>query len=173
MPLTNDEIIDIVLKFEGGYRDKPESDGGPTNFGISAADYGRWLGQAEPATPDQMRAMEAGTAREIYRKWYIDDPGFDSVPDDALRLVLVDSSVLVGPSWTVMWLQQMIGIAADGKFGERTRAAIKSYAAPSMLPRRMLGRRIAGIANIVHNDPSQIASLRPWTKRTVSLLDYV
>jgi lysozyme family protein len=173
MTMTDDQIIDAVLGYEGGYTDNPNDHGGPTNFGITAADYGRWLGQATPATPEQVQAMNVATARAIYQKWYIADPGFDAVTSDGLRLVLVDSGVLFGVGRATIWLQQTLGVAADGKLGAQTVAAIGAYATPALLPRRVLGRRFAAIAGIVQNDISQVTFLRGWTNRSVSLLDYV
>ena len=171
--MTDDEIIDTILKYEGTYTNNPNDHGGPTNYGITAADYGRWLNKSTPATPAEVQAMDVATARAIYKKWYIADPQFDRVADDKLRLVLVDSGVLFGTGRATIWLQQALDVSADGKFGDVTAAALGHYGAPALLPRRVLGRRFGAIADIVQKDATQIRFLRGWINRAVSLLDFV
>jgi len=171
--MTDDTIIDTILKYEGTYTNNLNDHGGPTNYGITAADYGRWRGKSAPATAEEVQAMDVATARMIYKKWYIEDPGFARVTDDKLRLVLVDSGVLFGTRRATIWLQQELGVLADGKFGDETMAALESYTQPNLLPRRVLGRRFGAIADIVKKDTTQITFLRGWINRAVSLLDYV
>jgi lysozyme family protein len=171
--MTDDDIIDIILKNEGGFVNNPNDHGGPTNFGITAASYGRWLGKSAPATVDEVRTMTQDVARSIYKKWYIADPGFDGVADDKLRLVLVDSGVLHGTSLATKWLQRELGISADGKFGPGTAAALGTYATPAALPHRVLGRRFASIGQIVSGDHSQVVFLAGWINRAVTLLEQV
>src|SRR5262249_43654195 len=105
MAMTDDQIIDVILAYEGGFTNNPNDHGGPTNFGITAADYGRWLGRSTPASVDEVKAMDKDTARKIYQKWYIADPGFGNPMSDKLRLVLVDSGVLFGTGRATKWLQ--------------------------------------------------------------------
>jgi lysozyme family protein len=171
--MTDDDIIDVILKYEGGFTNNPNDRGGPTNFGITAADYGRWLGESAAATADEVRNMSQAVARQIYKKWYIADPGFDAVADDKLRLVLVDSGVLFGTARAAKWLQQEIGVTADGRFGPATTAALANYPAPAQLPRRVLGQRLKSIARIVAGDRTQAVFLAGWINRAVSLLDQV
>jgi lysozyme family protein len=172
--MTDDEIIDTILKYEGGFTNHPNDHGGPTNFGITAADYGRWMRKSGHATVDEVRTMPESTARNIYKKWYIEDAGFDRLTNDKLRLVLVDSGVLFGISRATKWLQQEIGVLpVDGKFREDTATALAKYSHPDLLPRRVLGRRLGAIADIVKRDPSQMVFLRGWISRAASLLDYL
>jgi len=171
--MTNDDIIDTVLKYEGGFTNNPADRGGPTNFGITAADYGRWMGRSAPATADEVRMMPVATAREIYSKWYITDPGFDKVKSDPLRLVLVDSGVLFGVGRATIWLQQELNLHPDGKIGDSVLAALQNYQPAEKLPRRVLGRRFGAIADIVKSKPTQVVFLGGWINRAVSLLDYV
>jgi lysozyme family protein len=171
--MTDDDIINLILKYEGGYTNNPNDHGGPTNFGITAADYGRWLRQTTAATPDQVRTMDVVTARQIYTQWYIKAPGFDQVADMNLRLVLADSGVLFGVKRSTIWLQSEVGAAADGTLGADTLRALAGYSAPNLLARRVLGRRFAAIADIVKSNATQVTFLRGWISRAVSLLDYV
>lgn len=171
--MTDDDIINVILKYEGGYTNDPADHGGATNFGITAADYGAWLGRNGPATPEEVQAMSVDTARAIYRKKYIADPGFDRIADDVLRLVVVDSGVLFGTARATRWLQAEVGAAVDGVFGDETAGGVAQYNEPKKLARRVLGRRFAAIASIVKADTTQIKFLGGWTNRAVKLLDYV
>ncbi len=171
--MTNDEIIDLVLKYEGGFTNNPNDHGGPTNFGITAADLGAWMGKNGPATADEVRSMSKDTARAIYEKKYIAAPGFSRIANDALRLVVVDSGVLFGVSRATQWLQQELGVVTDGRLGDDTAKALANYASPDKLARRVLGLRFSFIAGIVKRDVTQLEFLGGWINRAVSLLDYV
>jgi lysozyme family protein len=171
--MTNDDIIDIILKYEGGFTNDPDDRGGPTNFGITADDLGRWISKGGPASADEVRTMNEATARAIYEKWYIADPGFNRITNDVLRLVVVDSGVLFGTPRAMEWLQKVLAVNPDGKFGDQTASALATYAAPAKLARRMLGQRFAAIADIVKNDATQVKFLGGWINRAVSLLEYV
>jgi lysozyme family protein len=171
--MTDDEVIDIVLQFEGGFVNNPNDHGGPTNFGITAADLGRFLKQTTPATEDQVRKMTAEQARAIYRKWYIDEPGFSDVTSSALKLVLIDSSVLFGVGRATRWLQQALNMTVDGDFGDKTKEALDAVQDQTKLARKVLGLRLQAIANIVSKDTSQLVFLRGWINRAVTLLQNV
>jgi len=168
--MTDEEAIDIVLKFEGGFTDNPNDHGGPTNFGITAADFGRFLGQATPATADQVKNMTREQARAIYRKCYIEQPKFDQVSDPTLKLILIDSGVLFGTGRATRWLQQALNVTVDGVFGDKSKAALAAITDQARLAREVLGIRFQAIANIVVNDTSQIVLLRGWINRAVALL---
>lgn len=67
-----------LLAHEGGYTNHPDDPGGPTNFGITIADYRRY---AKPdATADDVRAMRVDEAKAIYRKRYWDAQRCDELP---------------------------------------------------------------------------------------------
>jgi lysozyme family protein len=117
--------------------------------------------------------MSVDTARAIYTRKYISDSGFSRIENDALRLIVVDSGVLFGVTRATKWLQEVLGVATDGRFGDQTTAALSAYGAPDKLARRVLGQRFAAIAGIVKNDTSQVTFLAGWVNRAVSLLDFV
>jgi lysozyme family protein len=172
--MTNNEIIDLILKHEGGFTNNPNDRGGPTNFGITAADYGRWLHKSRPATADEVKAMDPNTARAIYEQSYIKDPQFDAVGDDKLKIILVDSGVLHGVSRATVWLQLALGIQQpDGRMGPQTITALQTYASPKILPRLVLGHRFQAIAEIVKTRPTQLVFLLGWINRATDLLDYL
>ena len=171
--MTDDEIIDYVLKFEGGFTDNPNDRGGPTNFGITAADYGAFLGQPGPATAAQVRSMTRDQAIEIYRDRYIAHPGYAAIADGNLKLVVVDSGVLFGTGRATRWLQQALGVAADGAIGNQTTAALANVPDVAKLTHRVLGLRFRAIADIVAANASQLVFVRGWTNRAATLLEMV
>jgi lysozyme family protein len=172
--MTDDDIINLVLKHEGGFTNNPNDRGGPTNFGITAADYGRWLNKGAPATADEVKAMDVSVARAIYQKSYVKDPQFDLINDDKLRLILVDSGVLHGVKRATIWLQLSLGMAQpNGRIGTEELAALSNHKDPGKLPRLVLAHRFQAIAEIVKNKPTQIVFLLGWINRAVTLLDYV
>src|SRR5262245_46508530 len=79
--MTDDEIIERILKFEGGFVNNPFDKGGPTNLGITAAELGRVRNLGRPATIEEIQGLTRAEAISIYKKSYIADPKFDQVPD--------------------------------------------------------------------------------------------
>jgi lysozyme family protein len=67
-----------VLAHEGGYTNHPADPGGPTNFGITIADYRRYV--KADATADDIRAMKRDEAKAIYRTKYWDALRCDELP---------------------------------------------------------------------------------------------
>jgi lysozyme family protein len=75
---TYDTALTHLLQHEGGYTNHPDDPGGPTNFGITIADYRRYA--KADATAADMRAMPVGEAKAIYRKRYWDAQRCDELP---------------------------------------------------------------------------------------------
>jgi lysozyme family protein len=73
-----DTALARLLVHEGGYSNHPDDPGGPTNFGITLADYRRY---AKPdATAADVRAMAVEEAKAIYRRRYWDALRCDDLP---------------------------------------------------------------------------------------------
>jgi lysozyme family protein len=73
-----DEALRRLLVHEGGYANHPADPGGPTNFGITLADYRKYV-KADADTAD-VKAMRVGEAKAIYRKRYWDALRCDELP---------------------------------------------------------------------------------------------
>lgn len=89
-----DECLRRLLAHEGGYTNHPADPGGPTNFGITLADYRR---HARPgATAADVKAMRVTEAVAIYRAKYWDALRCDELPagvDDSVFDYGVNSGV--------------------------------------------------------------------------------
>ena len=76
---TYDDALRRLLVHEGGYSNHPSDPGGPTNFGITIADYRKYV--KPDATADDVRNMSRATRRRrIYRKRYWDVQRCDELP---------------------------------------------------------------------------------------------
>lgn len=120
-----------VFRHEGGYGNDPHDPGGETNMGISKRSYPK----------EDIRGMTKERAAAIYRRDFWDACKCDDLPS-GLDLVTFDAAVNSGPSRAAKWLQQAIGVDADGKIGPQTIAAAKSTYAPAAV-QRAIGFRLA------------------------------
>lgn len=97
-----------LLAHEGGYTNHPSDPGGPTNFGITIADYRKY---AKPgATAADVKAMQLSEAKAIYRAKYWDAQRCDDLPagvDDSIFDYGVNSGI--GRSGKV--LRRVLGLA--------------------------------------------------------------
>jgi lysozyme family protein len=169
--MSDDDIIEHVLRYEGGYVSNPNDRGGPTNFGITANTLGAWRGLGRPATAAEVLGMSRAEARAIYRKRYVTDPGFDAIANGDLRMIVVDCGVLYGTRRATIWLQTALGVAADGIIGDDTIRALAA-ADPHTVARKILKQRFQRIEAVVGANPSQMVFYRGWMNRTDDLLQY-
>src|SRR6266700_411770 len=73
-----DDCLARVLKSEGGYTNDPRDPGGPTNFGITIADYRSYINRN--ATASDVRRMKIDQAKTIYKSKYWDKVNGDNLP---------------------------------------------------------------------------------------------
>ncbi|MBP8216061.1 MAG: glycoside hydrolase family 108 protein [Thauera sp.] len=104
--------LDEVLRHEGGYVNHPSDPGGETNMGISRRSY----------PGEDIRGMTRDRAGEIYRRDFWDAVQGDDLPA-GLDLVAFDAAVNSGVSRGAKWLQQAVGVTADGVIGPKTALA--------------------------------------------------
>jgi len=109
-----------IFKHEGGYVDHPRDPGGATNMGITHLTLADWRGA--PVTKQDVRELTKQEARAIYRARYWHAIKGDDLPA-GLDLVAMDGAVNSGPSRGARWLQQALGVTADGVIGPKTRSA--------------------------------------------------
>jgi lysozyme family protein len=157
--MTDDDIIDLVLKFEGGFSDNKDDQGNwyttstgerrlaGTNFGITCAEIAKYLGK--DVTETDVRNFPKASAREIYAKAYIAKPGFETLPD-VIKAQVVDTGVNCGPGRAVTLMQTALNtlgykVAVDGGLGPKTRAACDQACAqqPTKFVNALVDARVA------------------------------
>jgi len=114
--------LSLVLKSEGGYSDDPADPGGATNMGITRPTLARWLRVARVPVA-AVRALSRAVAGRIYKALYWDRCEADALPA-GLDLAIFDFAVNSGVTRAAIYLQEIVGVAPDGKIGPLTLAAV-------------------------------------------------
>lgn len=112
-----------VLKHEGGYVNHPNDPGGPTNLGITLANFRRYV--KPNGTIADLRNLTVQQAGVVYRRRYWDAVLGADLPS-GVDFCVFDYAVNSGPSRAVRHLQEVLGVAVDGRIGPRTLAAIRN-----------------------------------------------
>ncbi len=155
-----DEIIEGVLKHEGGYVNDPKDLGGETNFGITKRFY-----------PDvDIKNLTEEGAKEIYKKDYWDKNKVDDLPDD-LKHIYFDMCVNQGRGTAVKVLQRAINgkggkLTVDGGFGPGTKAALAKHT-PEV--DRVRCYRLKHYYDLVNKKPEQEKFLFGWYRRALEV----
>lgn len=146
--MTDEQILDNILAHEGGFVNHPDDRGKATNFGITQATLSEWLGR--PATIDDIRRLDVGSARAIYRTRYLQP--FAHITDGVLKAQVVDIAVNSGVA--------------------RARALLIRAQAQTGRPLsvQLVVERLKHYAAIVKGNPSQAVFISGWVNRAVSFL---
>jgi lysozyme family protein len=118
---TYEEALARLLAHEGGYSNHPSDPGGPTNFGITLADYRRYA--KRNATAADIRTMKIGEAKAIYRSRYWDALACDELPA-GVDYAVFDYGVNSGIGRSAKVLQRAVGVTPDGVVGPHSLAAV-------------------------------------------------
>ena len=108
-----DEIMEIVFKWEGGWFDHPEDNGGPTNMGITHTVLARWRGVGA-VSRNQVRSLGKEEATEIFEDRYWKRIKGPKLPKP-LDLVVMDGAVNHGVPRMSRFLQDAIGTNPNGR----------------------------------------------------------
>lgn len=170
MPRTVDQMIDDIIRREGGYVDHTADAGGPTNFGITQRTLSRYLGRAVSA--GEVRRLTRELAEEIYRTEYFLAPRIDTLPA-RMQPFVFDSAANHGPRRAISFVQQVCNatgfgpLDVDGICGPQTRRV--AHEADQAMGEWLLAALVEERRNfyrlIVQNDPSQAVFLNGWMNR--------
>lgn len=121
---TVDQLIDDVLRHEGGFVNDPDDPGGATNFGITRATLEDWRGR--DVSPAEVESMGIAEARAIYRDRYYLKPRIDLLPAE-LQPSVFDFHVNAGGN-AIRCLQRVLNevagpVTVDGGLGPQSASA--------------------------------------------------
>ena len=158
-----EEMIQQLIRREGGFVNNPADRGGPTNMGVTQDTLSTWLGHK--ATIKEVEGLLPSVARDIYYYHYWDATKFASLKVSPVATeMLFDAGVHHGPHRSIRLLQAAIGAKADGVVGPITRSVVNSMPARE-LAAKLIAARIAYIGRIITKDPSQAEFAAGWAAR--------
>jgi lysozyme family protein len=121
MKANFDAALAQVLKSEGGYVNNPKDPGGMTNLGCTRAVWEEYVGH--PVSEADMRALTPALVGPLYKRKYWDKVAGDQLPS-GLDYAVFDAAINSGPGRAAKWLQELVGVTADGAIGPGTLAAV-------------------------------------------------
>jgi lysozyme family protein len=110
-----------VLISEGGYVHHPSDPGGRTCLGVTQAVWEEWIGR--PSNEKEMRSLTPEMVAPLYRRKYWDKIQGDNLPD-GVDYAVFDMAVNSGPGRAAKFLQEVVGVKADGAIGPQTLTAV-------------------------------------------------
>lgn len=142
-------IIDDILRREGGYVNNPADRGGPTKFGITQATLSDWRGHA--ATEQDVRNLSQEEAVKIYEARYV-APFARFAAHEELMALCVDSAVQHGVGRVQGWLHEIPSSDPNPNY------------------RGLLQRRLKFYGEILTNNPSQATFAKGWMARVAEFV---
>ena len=168
------DIIDTILKHEGGYQNSPDDDANfvgdkmvGTNWGITPETLAkhRGISKRQLSAKDMMKLSQE-EAREIYNNQYVKP--FEAIPEGPLKNNLIDMGVNAGPARAVKLLQESIGAKVDGKLGPKTWKAVEKS---GFNTNDYADARIGYYQRIAQKNPKLGTFIDGWTNRANSFRD--
>jgi len=112
-----------VLKSEGGFVNHPKDPGGMTNLGCTKAVWEEYVGH--PVSENDMRDLTPELVSPLYKRKYWDKVAGDDLPS-GVDYAVFDAAINSGPGRAAKWLQEVVGVTADGSIGKGTLAAVEA-----------------------------------------------
>ncbi len=123
------QYFEWLLPWEGDYENDPNDPGGETRWGINKRDH-----------PEvDIRRLTKEGAKAIYFSHYWKPSSADKLPPRTAWAIM-DCAVNSGRVRAIQWMQELLGVAADGVIGPVTLRAAHAYG-DAMLANRILARR--------------------------------
>lgn len=168
---TIEQMIDDILRREGGYVDHPADRGGATNFGITQKTLSQYLGHN--VLKRDVQNLSEDVARDIYERNYYYSPRIDRLPS-AIQPFIFDSAVNHGPRRAIKFVQSVCNqagynppLSEDGAMGPNTRRGAEwaQTEMGSVFLKALLEERRNFYLAIVASRPSQQVFLNGWMNR--------
>ena len=150
--------------------DNPVDPGGRTNKGIIQSVYNAYRRSKNLPQADVFNISDK-EVRDIYFSNYW-KPAQCEMMVLPLAVVQFDTAVNFGVGGAVQFLQESLGLAADGAFGPRTLAAFQTNNTKS-LAQMIINGRIAYRHQRVAQSPSQSIFLQGWLNRDNALKTFI
>jgi lysozyme family protein len=149
--------LNWIIQIEGGLVNNPSDPGGVTKFGISQTSYPNL----------SISSLHISAAKQIYTRDYWDKCNADKIPYP-VNIAVFDMAVNCGVTPAVKLLQTVIGVTADGVWGEMSRTAL-AQKTPDIVFNEYLWKRVEYYKKL---KKFSIFG-RGWIARLLNLREYV
>jgi len=180
--MTIDDILDKVIAKEGGFVDHPDDRGGATNWGITervarAAGY-----------QGEMHALPRSEAVRIYRRRYVEAPGFDKIAALSVPIAaeLIDTGINMGTGTAGRFLQRALNVLnrqqrdfadlmVDGQSGPATLGALRRFLevrgtlGEAVMVKALDGQQCTRYIEIAEARPANESFMMGWLQHRVAL----
>ena len=155
----------ILVGAEGGFTADPRDPGNWTggSCGVGECRGTRWGISAASYPKVDIARLTLDDAKAIYRRDYWTPIRGDELPP-GLALLVFDAAVNNGVGQAVRWLQAAVGVAADGRLGEVSMAAVRRASLPDLLVEFQASRLLA-----MTSLPTWATFGRGWARRLCRL----
>jgi hypothetical protein len=151
-----DKCLALMLKHEGGFVNHPKDPGGMTNLGVTKTTWEEWT--RKPSDEAEMRSLTPEMVAPLYKARFWDRVKADDLPS-GVDYAVFDAAVNSGPGRAARWLQECVGVTADGAIGPKTLQAVNSY--PGDLQSDYCDKRLKFLQSL----PTFPTFGRGWTRR--------
>ena len=125
-----DKCFDLVIVNEGGYVDNPADPGGATNWGCTKAVWEQYIGHE--VSKEDIRNLTKEDVKPLYKRNYWDAIHGDALPS-GLDYCLFDCAINSGFGRAAKFIQEIVGVFADGAIGNNTVTAINQMNTVTMI----------------------------------------
>jgi lysozyme family protein len=155
---------------EGKYTNDRFDSGGPTNWGITQADYAQFKGRS--VSIQEVKDMPLEDARQIYYRRYWLPLSLSQISHNGVAICMFDIGVVRGIGVPPIYAQQICGVTVDGHIGPITLAAINAME-PSSFITAFAAKTRNGFLGIVARRPTQLKFIKGWLRRAARLLTLI
>ena len=153
------KLIPVIKKWEGGYVDDPADSGGATNKGVTLATFRQFYGKDK--TAEDLKKLTDAQWLYIFLNGYWDKMKASQIKNQAIANIVVDWAWASGPGTAAKYVQNILGINADGIVGPQTLQAINTAPQNSLFD-KIKSARITFVERLAELRPKDKKFLNGW-----------
>jgi lysozyme family protein len=165
------QLAPFILKWEGGFSNRKNDKGGPTNKGVTLSTW-RSVGYDKDGdgdidVDDLKLLTDDEVVSRVLKPHYWDRWSADRIESQSIANMVVDWTWMSGKN-AIVGVQKILGVTIDGVVGPKTLAALNSRS-PLPLFGAIKQARIAFYKNLCVKRPSDKDNLQGWLNRLEDL----
>lgn len=112
-----EQVLNWILKDEGGLTDDPDDDLGITKYGVTKEDLKELWGR--PVKDSDVKSLSLEEAKNVFKRLYWNPLKCSELPPPIAYMVM-DAGLMHGVYRAGVWLQKAVGVKLDGQVGPKT-----------------------------------------------------